>query len=945
MMTYVPATMRCFFALTILLAVTSVSADQISLVRVGEDWRYFKGTSEPSNPMSDWRQLSFDDSSWAVGPSGFGYEDQDDATVLSDMVNNYWSVYIRRKFTVDNPADIKWLILRIDYDDGFVAYINGTEVWRRGLASDPAYNQAASPARESGPAEEIDISFFLNLLVPGENVLAIQGHNTTLSSSDFSLTPELISNFIRGPFVQDARTNGVKVIWKTPRSSDSLVEYGTTPAMGSSLFSAGYTSNHVTKLSGIQPGTVYYYRISSSDGSDTAVSPVYNFTTMKSSGGLSFAVLGDSGEGTEGQYGVAGAIRLRDTDLAVIVGDVVYPYFTHGRADLKCLSVYGEHMRSAPYYFAVGNHDIILDGVEEAHAYLDAFYLPTNSVTGTEHYYSFDHGDAHFVVLSTDMRLYPYSVGSDQYNWLAADLAASTKPWKFLFFHHPPFTSSTHRFDDNDGDSTPDRFELQDSIGALASQYGVQMMFYGHDHNYESFNPVGGVHSVLTGGGGRALRDINANPADIDVASAQFWKNHHAVKVTIEGDSLKMEAIDKHNTVFDVMYIQREMPPPQTWHSSWFSPIVESGTGGDDGNHPGQQFDFIGTPIPTIPGDFANLGRVFVNNDQTNLYVAFERSLIYGDNNVFLFVDVPTLSGVSSMAGVGNGIVDPLGQGADGLDFLENLSFMNFTPDVGAILGDEYGDGQFREFARPGLAFNIGQGVYRLEASLSDVPDTRLQQYNRTPQGSGVAYEQNANLVEVCIPLSSIGNLQPGQTIQVGAMVAGSGVDTNGAVQSRYLDTAHLGQTLSGSGFGAVVLEGLNVRLTAANEDPDADGLTNEEEASLGTRPDKSDTDGDELLDGWEEAGGLNPLSASGDDGADGDPDGDGSANWKEQVAGTLPLDGSSVLAGSLEMIPGDKLVLSWPSATGRSYTIHAADTMTDSYSPVVTDLPAAPLW
>jgi hypothetical protein len=80
-----------------------------------------------------------------VGATGIGYGDNDDATVLSDMVNKYVSVYLRRKFAIANPEQLQNLILSVDYDDGFIAYLNGTEVARsksmQNTGTPPAYNK------------------------------------------------------------------------------------------------------------------------------------------------------------------------------------------------------------------------------------------------------------------------------------------------------------------------------------------------------------------------------------------------------------------------------------------------------------------------------------------------------------------------------------------------------------------------------------------------------------------------------------------------------------------------------------------------------------------------------------------------------------------------------------------------------------------------------------
>ncbi|HNQ91155.1 MAG TPA: DUF1800 family protein [Verrucomicrobiota bacterium] len=165
------------------------------LVRVGESWRYFKGTQAPP---SDWASRTFDDAAWLEGPTGIGYGDDDDATELEDMEQTatqagYFSVFIRRTFEVADPASIDALILRIDFDDGFVAYLNGERVASAYVdGSPPAHNRPASGNHEAGTPVEYDLSSHKALLEPGLNVLAIQGHNVTLDSSDFSLIPELL---------------------------------------------------------------------------------------------------------------------------------------------------------------------------------------------------------------------------------------------------------------------------------------------------------------------------------------------------------------------------------------------------------------------------------------------------------------------------------------------------------------------------------------------------------------------------------------------------------------------------------------------------------------------------------------------------------------------------------------------------------------------------------
>ncbi|MBN2130295.1 MAG: right-handed parallel beta-helix repeat-containing protein [Sedimentisphaerales bacterium] len=158
------------------------------LVPAGDSWRFFRGLEAPDET---WAQIGFDDSTWETGPGGFGYGDEDDATVLDDMRNEYVSVYIRKTFAVPAALAEGPLQLVIDYDDGFVAYLNGVEVARRHMPEGPATHTTTASSHEAGTPEIIDLGSAGELLREGDNVLAIEGHNISLSSSDFSLAAAL----------------------------------------------------------------------------------------------------------------------------------------------------------------------------------------------------------------------------------------------------------------------------------------------------------------------------------------------------------------------------------------------------------------------------------------------------------------------------------------------------------------------------------------------------------------------------------------------------------------------------------------------------------------------------------------------------------------------------------------------------------------------------------
>ncbi len=155
-------------------------------------WRY---DTAGTHTTTDWTLPAFDDSDWETGAIGFGYGDDDDATPLHDMPGAYSAVFARRQFFVRDPAALDYLVLTVDYDDGFVAYVNGVEVARANVSgTPPAYDTLADAPHEASngdtnpnPPEQFQLLERRDALVPGVNVLAIQGHNVALDDDDFSL--------------------------------------------------------------------------------------------------------------------------------------------------------------------------------------------------------------------------------------------------------------------------------------------------------------------------------------------------------------------------------------------------------------------------------------------------------------------------------------------------------------------------------------------------------------------------------------------------------------------------------------------------------------------------------------------------------------------------------------------------------------------------------------
>ncbi len=168
-----------------------LGSEGTEFIAPGDNWKFYRGSEAPSVSPDAWKEISFDDSHWDVGISGFGYGDDDDVTILADMQGNYATVYIRKEFSVSSLTGDDVVELVIDYDDGFIAYLNGQEVARRHIPDGPATFETMASSHEAGTPETIALGSAGELLNEGSNLLAIEGHNSSINSSDFSLIPTL----------------------------------------------------------------------------------------------------------------------------------------------------------------------------------------------------------------------------------------------------------------------------------------------------------------------------------------------------------------------------------------------------------------------------------------------------------------------------------------------------------------------------------------------------------------------------------------------------------------------------------------------------------------------------------------------------------------------------------------------------------------------------------
>jgi len=168
-----------------------------TVINTGETWRYALPGAAISN---DWKTSTGFTESWNTGKAGFGYGDNDDSTVVDFTI----SVFMQKEFVVEGVDQVTDATLFMDYDDGFVAYLNGTEIARSATMGEPgttvSYNQLAGGGHEANmyngsPPEAFNLAEHIDLFNEGSNILAIEVHNVSSSSSDLTANPFLLLGY------------------------------------------------------------------------------------------------------------------------------------------------------------------------------------------------------------------------------------------------------------------------------------------------------------------------------------------------------------------------------------------------------------------------------------------------------------------------------------------------------------------------------------------------------------------------------------------------------------------------------------------------------------------------------------------------------------------------------------------------------------------------------
>jgi len=295
----------------------------------------------------------------------------------------------------------------------------------------------------------------------------------------------------RGPYLQATGTDRTTVRWRTDTAVDSRVTWGlTAPSQPNNVTDATLTTEHVITLTGLPSDTRVFYSIGTATlrlaGGDASTA----FTTapVTPSHPTRIWILGDSGDpaGSDdvrnGWLAYAGG---QPPDFWLMLGDNAYNSGTDAEFQAAVFNVYPTILRGSTLWPTRGNHDAFWPA--PTLNYYDHFTMPTagecgGAPSGTEAWYSFDWGNAHFICLDSEGS--NRSPGSPMLTWLATDLAASHKTWTIAFWHHPPYSKGSHD-SDNPDDSGGRMRDMRENVLPVLESAGVDLVLTGHSHSYE----------------------------------------------------------------------------------------------------------------------------------------------------------------------------------------------------------------------------------------------------------------------------------------------------------------------------------------------------------------------------------------------------------------------------------------------------------------------------
>ena len=359
---------------------------------------------------------------------------------------------------------------------------------------------------------------------------AVSSDDTGATNLSFANNATIISapatTITRGPYLQLSTPTSIVIRWRTSVATDSRVAYGAgVGSLGATNYNSLALTEHEVTLTNLTPDSQYFYSIGSTAGANVGPTTNHYFLTHPLPGTpkpLRVWIIGDAGTGTANQTAVRDAFyNFRGTNPVhawLQLGDNAYNTGLDSEFQANMFNVYSNILRNTVTWPTLGNHETAqLIGYADAYAHFQIFTLPTAGeaggvASGTEHYYSFDLGMAHFVCL--DSMTSSRATNGPMAAWLRADLVANTNRWLIAFWHHPPYTKGSHN-----SDTETELIEMRQNFNPILEAGGVDLVLSGHSHCYERSYLINGhtnVSSTFTNtmivqpGSGREINGTNA---------------------------------------------------------------------------------------------------------------------------------------------------------------------------------------------------------------------------------------------------------------------------------------------------------------------------------------------------------------------------------------------------------------------------------------------------
>jgi hypothetical protein len=237
-------------------------------------------------------------------------------------------------------------------------------------------------------------------------------------------------------------------------------------------------------------------------------------------------------------------------DGILMNGDVAYESGTDAELTSNLFTPYQDDFATSYAWSAIGNHEAVASSTGAS--YLAAFNFPTAGELGgvpsnSELYYSFDYGNIHFIIL--DSQVSSRTTTGAQYLWLQQDLQATRQDWIVAIWHHPPYSKSGH-----DSDNETALVNMRTNFLPLLEQYGVDIVYCGHSHDYERTYLIDSAYGNSTNNNANRLKVIkdstSGNPATTGPYRKPSMKGAHEGAVyALVGSSSKLDPGTLHPMV------------------------------------------------------------------------------------------------------------------------------------------------------------------------------------------------------------------------------------------------------------------------------------------------------------------------------------------------------------------------------------------------------------